>query len=170
MNGSYERLRPRGARRGSPPFCTDNKAHGRLTHHEIRVVAVEAETIGLPFAQAVISVTRTCEKTTRGKPESSSGVRYFVTSLDPLKHRPEQIAEYIRGHWSIENKNHWKRDAQWREDSPRFRNPKSAQVLAVLLGATLALCNEPCPQLFLRHCRHPVSALRLINSPLPALK
>lgn len=133
-------------------------------------MAVEAETIGLPFAQAVISVTRTCEKTCRGKLETSMGVRYFVTSLDPQKHTPAQFAEYVRGHWGIENKNHWKRDAQWREDSPRFRNPKSAQVLAVLRGALLALCREPSPTLFARHRRSPAAALRLINFPLVPFK
>lgn len=131
---------------------------------------MEAETIGLPFAQAVCSITRTCEKICAGKQENSVGVRYFVTSLDPQKHTPAQFATDIRSHWGIENKNHWKRDAQWREDTPRLRNPKSAQALAVLRGALLALCNEPCPQLFARHRRSPASAFRLINGPLIPLK
>jgi len=143
-----------------------NKAHGRLTEHEVRVVAVEAETIGLPFARAVISITRHCEKTVGGKPEKTTGTRYFVSSLDPAKTSAAQFAEYVRRHWGIENKNHWKRDAQWREDSPRFRNSKSAQFLAILRGAVLALCRLPCPTIFELHRRKPAAAFRLINSPL----
>jgi predicted transposase YbfD/YdcC len=133
-------------------------------------VAVDAETIGLPFAQAILSVSRTCQKTCRGKLEISAGVRYFVTSLDPRQRTPAQLAGYVRSHWSIENKNHWKRDAHWREDKPRFRHPQSAQVLAVLRGAVLALCHESCPALFARHRHHPASAFRLINAPLQPLK
>jgi predicted transposase YbfD/YdcC len=133
------------------------------------VIAVEAETIGLPFAKAVVSVMRTYEQKRRGQQENGGGVRYFVTSLDPLDYTPAQFAEIIRSHWSIENKNHWKRDAQWREDKPRFRNSKTAQVFAVLRGAVLALCNEPCPAIFTR-CRHrPASAIALINAPLQPL-
>ncbi len=164
------RLCPRGPPNQHPPFSSDNKAHGRLTRHELRLAPVDAETIGLPFAKAVLSLSRTCQKTCRGKRELSAGVRYFVTSLDPQKHTPAQFADDVRSHWSIENKNHWKRDAQWREDKPRFRNPRSAQVLAILRGAILALCHQPCPILFAQHRRHPAAAFRLINAPLRPLK
>lgn len=102
----------------------------------------------------------------RGEIENSVGVRYFVTSLDTQEHRPAKLAEYIRSHWGIENKNHWKRDAQWKEDSPRLRNPKTAQALAILRGAVLALCNQPCPVLFTNHRHNPYLAIRLINSTL----
>jgi predicted transposase YbfD/YdcC len=132
-------------------------------------VAVEAETIGLPFAQAVISVTRTAQSTKEGA-EPKPGERFFVTSLGLEERRPAQFAEHIRSHWGIENKNHWRRDAQWGEDAPRFKNPEAAQVLAILRGGLLALCVEPCPTLFARHQRHPRAAVRLINSPLQPLK
>ena len=134
-------------------------------------MAVEAESIGLPFARAVLSVTRTCQSTRQGAPEATTGVRVFVTSLDPAQATSPKafavsLAGLVRGHWGIENKNHWKRDAQWGEDRPRFKNPKSAHTLAVLRGALLALINEPCPALFAR-CRQRAShALNLINSPL----
>jgi len=155
--------------RARPPFSSDNKAHGRITHHEVRVVAVDAETIGLPFARALISVTRTAQSTKEGA-QPIPGRRFFVTSLGPEECRPEQFAEHIRGHWGIENKNHWKRDAQWGEDAPRFKNPKTAQALAILRGGLLALCLEPCPMLFAHHRRHPRAAVRLVNSPLQPLK
>jgi predicted transposase YbfD/YdcC len=148
---------------------SDAKAHGRLTHHELRAVAVEAETIGLPFARAVVSVTRTSQSTKAGA-EPKTGVRIFVTSLDPDKTPPEHIAALVRSHWGIENKNHWKRDAQWGEDAPRQRNSATAMALAVLRGALLPLIREPCPALFARCRRRMASALRLLKSPLKPLK
>ena len=113
-------------------------------------------------------VTRTSQSTKRDAPPALEGVRDFVSSLDAGATRPQRFLEIIRSHWGIENKNHWKRDAQWGEDSPRQRNRHSAQVLAILRGALLALIDEPCPQLFARCRRRPSCALRKISSPLPA--
>ena len=49
-------------------------------------------------------------------------------------------AEIARKHWSVENKNHWRRDAtRWREDRSVRRKPKGAKNLALLRGAILAL-------------------------------
>lgn len=132
------------------------------------MAAVEAESIGLPFARAVISVRRSVQSTQAGAPATvREGERFFVTSLDPARTGAARLAAIIRGHWGIENKNHWKRDAQWGEDRPRQRVARTAQTLAVLRGALLALIREPCPQLFARHARHPQAALRLISAPLP---
>jgi hypothetical protein len=130
---------------------------------------VEAETIGLPFARGVLSVTRTSESTKPGS-EPRTGVRHFVTSLDPDKTPPEQLAALVRSHWGIENKNHWKRDAQWGEDASRLRNSAAAMTLAVLRGALLPLIREPCPALFARCRRRMASALHLLKSPLRPFK
>ena len=113
-------------------------------------------------------VTRTSQSTQRDAPPAVEGVRDFVSSLDPAATGAQRFLEIIRSHWGIENKNHWKRDAQWGEDSPRQRNSRSAQFLAVLRGALLALIDEPCPPLFARCRRRPSCALRKISSPLPA--
>lgn len=131
---------------------------------------MEAETIGLPFARAVVSVTRTSQSTKPGAAEPVSGVRLFVTSLDPEHTAPSRYAQLVRRHWGIENKNHWKRDAQWGEDTPRQKNVRAAMVLAVLRGALLALIREPCPALFARCRRRPASALSMVKKPLPPLK
>lgn len=113
-------------------------------------------------------VTRTSQSTGKDAPPAVEGVRDFLTSLDPGGTSPQRFLEIIRSHWGIENKNHWKRDAQWGEDRPRQRNRRSAQVLAILRGALLALIDEPCPQLFARCRRRPSSALHKISAPLPA--
>ena len=132
------------------------------------MVAVEAESIGLPFAQAVVRVTRTCQSTKKGAEPGKEGVRDFITSLDPGQVSAERVLEIIRSHWSIENKNHWKRDAQMGEDSPRQKNSRTAQILAILRGALLALIGEPCPALFARCQRTPAYAYRILIASLTA--
>jgi predicted transposase YbfD/YdcC len=143
----------------------EEKSHGRITTHQVRVVEVEAQSIQMPFARAVISITRTAQST---KPDSKpiTGTRIFITSLDPSSTSALRFAQIVRGHWGIENKIHWKRDAQWGEDQPRLRSAKNAQFLAILRGALLTLLDAPCPELFAKHRHRPAQALRLITSPL----
>lgn len=130
---------------------------------------MEAESIGLPFARAVLSVTRTSEPTKTGA-SAKTGVRIFVASLDPDTTSPARFAAVVRSHWGIENKNHWRRDTQWGEDSPRQRSHATAIALAILRGALLPLIREPCPNLFARCRRRIASAFKLINSPLMPFK
>lgn len=45
-------------------------------------------------------------------------VQYYISSLHPTA---EQMAQYVRGHWAIENKLHWQLDFTFREDDSRVR-------------------------------------------------
>ena len=58
-----------------------------------------------------------------------------ITSLLPLADPAENAAwllEIVRGHWTIENGNHYVRDRTYDEDRCQVRNPNSAQILATL--------------------------------------
>jgi predicted transposase YbfD/YdcC len=143
----------------------EEKGHGRITTHQVRVVDVEAQSIQMPFARAVLSITRTAQCTKPGS-MPTTGTRTFITSLDPASTTALRFAQVVRSHWGIENKIHWKRDAQWGEDQPRLRSAPNAQFLAILRGALLTLLDAPCPELFAKHRRLPAQALRLITSPL----
>ena len=66
--------------------------------------------------------------------------RLFGTSIELDAKTVAQIAKIIREHWSVENLNHWKRDATyWREDRAPKRNPRGAKNLALLRNALLAI-------------------------------
>ncbi len=73
----------------------------------------------------------------RGNPVSDF-TRHWVTSLDYGAPGPTRLARLARGYWSVENKNHWKRDAVWHEDRSRVRNPNAARALALIRCALLA--------------------------------
>ena len=55
--------------------------------------------------------------------------RYFITSLSQ---DAQQLAEYIRGHWSIENQLHWVLDVDFYEDNSRIRKDNAPENLAVI--------------------------------------
>ena len=66
--------------------------------------------------------------------------RMFGTSIELGAKTVAQLAKIIREHWSVENLNHWKRDATyWREDRAPKRNPRGAKNLALLRNALLAI-------------------------------
>ena len=82
---------------------------------------------------------RTIKKTNLTTTES----RYYLSSLPPEHHRPEQWLSLIRGHWGgVENRNHWRRDALLGEDRSRSRNPHLLANVALIRNALLALLSE----------------------------
>ena len=72
-----------------------------------------------------------------GTPKSDH-TRYWVSSLEPDALSPGSLAQTCRGYWSVENKNHWKRDAVWGEDQSRVHNPKIAQNLTLIRCVLIA--------------------------------
>lgn len=110
-----------------------------------------------------------------GSEEVKSETRYFITSLEKEDRSAPQLCRAIREHWSVENKNHWKRDTSlWKEDAARPRKKASGgQVLALLRGAVLRLHDheafESLNASFHHHSAKAWSALRLLKTPPPAI-
>lgn len=57
---------------------------------------------------------------------------YFVTSLPPGASTGAQIADWIRGHWKIENPLHHVRDTAFAEDASTTRTGDLPRVMATL--------------------------------------
>lgn len=111
----------------------------------------------------------------KGSGELKTQTRYFVTSLEREERSAPQLGEAIRGHWSVENKNHWKRDtSQWKEDASRPRKKASGgQVLSLLRGAVLRLYDKEAfatlNASFNYHSARAGAALRLLKTPPPKI-
>lgn len=114
----------------------------------------------------VLSVRRHALKVSTGK--ETDGERFFIASQSLGETSPREFAREVRDHWSVENKNHWKRDALWREDRTRLRNAKAVCTLALLRGALLPLLREPLPDRFSHSNDNVFSALKLLHQPLTA--
>ncbi|MCH7228157.1 hypothetical protein MLD59_18595, partial [Verrucomicrobiaceae bacterium E54] len=83
-----------------------------------------------------------------------------------------QIGKMIRDHWSVENLNHWKRDATcWREDRAPKRNPRGARNLALMRNALLAVIPfedfESLNDAFDHHRDHRQKSVNTINMAQP---
>lgn len=66
-------------------------------------------------------------------------VVYFFTSLWAVEASPEDLLELIRGHWSIENGQHHRRDRTQDEDRCMVREVNSARVLSLFRSLAIFL-------------------------------
>lgn len=86
----------------------------------------------------VAQVCRLKRETIRaGKPVRE--VQYAITSLSAERASPERLIEIWRGHWGIENREHWVRDTLWQEDRCRVKNPTGGHNLAAFRNAAINL-------------------------------
>lgn len=113
-----------------------NTGHGRRERRTLKATAITSG-IGFPGAEQVLRVTRT--RTDRASGKRSTETVYAVTSLTTLDATPDQIAEWLRGHWGIENRAHWIRDVTYEEDRCRARTGDAPQVLATLRNTAISL-------------------------------
>lgn len=102
----------------------------------------------MPAVRQAVAVhaTRTIKKTGA----TSAFQRLFITSLTRQEADAHRLGQIIRDHWGIENRNHWRRDACWGEDTRcRIRKANAACALALLRSAlllpalTAGACNLP---------------------------
>ena len=63
-------------------------------------------------------------------------VRYFISSLKP---QARLLAKAVRGHWTIENAQHWVLDVVFQEDQCRARLDNAAENLALLRRLAMSL-------------------------------
>lgn len=105
--------------------------------------------------------------------KQKSHTRLFLSSLHPGEHSTKlHLAKIARSHWSVENKNHFKRDCSlWAEDDHRHRRPNAALNLALTRNALLAIIpfdeKKPLPHFFQHYHHHPGQAISLICKKSP---
>jgi hypothetical protein len=149
------------------------KEHGRIERRRLARVDLDQDISPFPGARQLVRITREWKE--GQSDELKSETRYFISSLDREERSAARLAQAIRGHWSVENKNHWKRDTSlWKEDASRPRKKASGgQVLALLRGAILRLHDaeafESLNAGFHHHSATPWAALRLLKTPPPQI-
>ena len=53
--------------------------------------------------------------------------------------KPGLVADWLRGHWHIENRLHWVRDVTYAEDHSQIRTRGGPQVMATLRNTAISL-------------------------------
>ena len=106
-------------------LITREKSHGRIERRTYYVIAVSDEDRKVlkrwPGLQSVGMVVR--ERTIGEKDELETS--FFITSLAP---KVRALADHIRGHWAIENGQHYVLDVTFAEDSSRIRSGTAPQI------------------------------------------
>jgi predicted transposase YbfD/YdcC len=78
-------------------------------------------------------------RTTHRNGQESCEVQYAITSLAPHRANAAKLLALWRGHWGIENREHWIRDVHWREDRCRVSRSRGAHHLAAFRNAAINL-------------------------------
>lgn len=106
---------------------TGGKGHGRLESRKTEVYYLSDEqklflkSQGWNHLESIIKVSRIRRKMdTRKKQYDKTKDESFYISTTSLSAKSFHSA--IRGHWGIENKNHYVRDVTMKEDASRIRN------------------------------------------------
>jgi predicted transposase YbfD/YdcC len=117
-----------------PVLETVEKEHGRIETRryglstEIDWLEQKPQWVGLVAVGRVESSREVGDKT-------STACRYSLCSVTEVA----RFAEAVRGHWSIENQQHWVLDVQFGEDANRARKDHSAENLALIRRMALNL-------------------------------
>ena len=117
-----------------PSTSVPDGSHGRRVRRTIKAVEAPAW-IDFPGAAQVIRIRRT--RTVKGRKHIE--VVHLICSLPPTDARPEQVAAWARGHWTIENRLHWVRDVVFDEDRHQLRTGNGPQIMAALRNLAISL-------------------------------
>ena len=98
---------------------------GRPWPHLAQICRVERQRVVIRTGGVVADATRE--------------VTYYITSQPPARAEVRTLARQSRGHWGIENKSHWVRDATFGEDACQTRTGSAPQVRAACLNLVIAL-------------------------------
>ena len=136
------------------------------------VAAISPVNARLPGARSAITIQRDWSEKKDPQATPKSHTRFFLSSLSAREKK--RAAGTVRQHWSVENRNHHKRDASaWQEDRHRHRKPNAALNLALTRNVLLAIIpfeqGQPLAHFFEQYHRHPHHALQLILNARPVL-
>ncbi len=112
-------------RRPADAAASQNKGRSRQEHRTVDVFPVGkalAKTEWGPFIKTIIRVTRHTwlRRAATGAWDQRGEVAYYVSSATGIS--AETWGDIIRGHWGIENRQHYVRDVTCNEDRSRIRH------------------------------------------------
>lgn len=112
------------------------RANGRVIIRTTKC-AMLSPGIRFPHAEQAIQIIRESRK--QGHKTWHTETVYAVTSLPTHQASPAHLTALIRGHWSIENALHWRRDVVWQEDKSQIRTANSLHIMASLRNIAITL-------------------------------
>lgn len=109
---------------------TTNKGHGRLEKRTLTLMIDEQQFLDWPGVCQVFKLERNVQRLRTGK--ESTEVIYGITSCSPEMASAEQMLQWTRLYWGIENGLHYRRDVTLHEDATRTSEPALAKTIAAI--------------------------------------
>lgn len=108
-----------------------DKSHGRCVRRRYFAYSIDniPETKEWRGAKSVIAVETISSKNNDPNHKVSAQWRYYLTSHISTN---QELPNYVRHHWGIENKLHWVLDVQMKEDDDQKSERKSTRCFALL--------------------------------------
>ena len=113
------------------------KGHGRIEARRLGALTLPERVLSFEHARQAMRVMR--ERTDLRTGETTTETVYAITSVTPDRAGPEQLLAWNRGHWAVENANHYRRDASLGEDASRIRARHAPANNATLNNIALAI-------------------------------
>jgi predicted transposase YbfD/YdcC len=143
---------------------TVNKGHGRLEVRTLTASSMLKDYLDWPYLEQVFKLERRFTDLKTG--QITTQTRYGLTSLSSDQASPQQLLDYARAYWGIENGLHYRRDVTFKEDRCRLRIGHAARTMATLNNLVLALIlrqgYSSVPEARRKFAARPLEALKLI--------
>ncbi len=113
---------------GLTRHVTVEKSHGRHERREYHCIAAPSDNATLarwPSIRSICMIHRTREVGDKRQDETS----FAISSHQP---KVKALAGFIRGHWVIENSQHWVLDVTFSEDTSRIRQRSAVELSAAI--------------------------------------
>jgi predicted transposase YbfD/YdcC len=117
---------------------TIDKGHGRIEKRTLRTTTILTKHHDWAGLKQGFELIR--ERTEKG--HKTVEVVRGITSLSPERADAKRLLELTRGHWSIENGLHYKRDVTMGEDASRVRKGVAPQVMAALRNSIIHVLSD----------------------------
>lgn len=149
---------------------TTDSGHGRREVRRLRTSTALNDYWGAtwPNLAQVLQIERRITRTQQGATETTIEMAYYITSLSTTRASPQQLMNYVRAHWQIENRSHWRRDVTLCEDATSMTSKTASTTIAALNSTLLALLDRAhisnIRQAMRRFAARPQEALALLIS------
>ena len=147
--------------KGIPAHTARTADRGRRVTRTIKVADVP-DWIDFPAAARVARLRRTV--TANGA--KTVEVVYLITSASHTDAPPCRLADWVQGHWGIENRLHWIRDVIFGEDGSQVATGQAPRVMASCRNLAISMLRiagwDNIAAGLRHHARHPDHALKLL--------
>jgi len=122
-----------------PGLVQSEVGHGRRETRSIRVISTDGQPQLAALFPHAAQIAKIIRRRRRPGPNPTVQTVYLITSLTHRQATLEQLADFARGQWTIDNGLHWVRDVTQSEDRCRVRTGSAPQNLAAVRNTVISL-------------------------------